>query len=181
MSISKTRTLILALGAILIAAACSKPEPVQSVVFNNGRLNMAISDQWVLQRDGGKKAFWRHGVAENVKLSFEDQTADYGTPMTVMGVRSAVGTELNRLHGGIVSGRLGYGGAAILTYEKKVKEGSKDVFSKNWVVAGPLGWGAVARVAITLKAPHGQQSTPELQALIESLDKQVGDAKLPEA
>ena len=61
------------------------------------------------------------------------------------------------------------------------KDGRKKAFTQNWVVAHPLGYGAVARVAITLKVPDGEQGTPEFQALVEALDKQVGDAKMPEA
>jgi hypothetical protein len=175
---SKTRLLALALA--LFALACQKEEPGQPVSFNEGILNMEISNQWVLVKDAGKKAHWRHGSSENIKLSFEDQTRDYGTPMSVQGVRGAIGSELNLQHGG-VSARLGYGGSAVLSYKKKVTEGSKQMFTQNWVVAHPYGYGAVARVAITLKVPDGEQMKPEFQALVDTLDKQVGDAKMPEA
>jgi hypothetical protein len=163
-----------------LALGCSSKEPEQPVSFNDGILNMAISDQWVLQRDGGKKAYWRHGLASDIKLSFEDQTRDYGAPMSVQGVRSAIGSELNLRYGG-VDARLGFGGNAVLTYKRTTKEGSKKMFTQNWVVAHPYGYGAVARVAITLKVPDGQQGTPEFQAIVDSLDRQVGDAKMPEA
>jgi hypothetical protein len=36
-------------------------------------------------------------------------------------------------------------------------------------------------VAITLKVPADQEYSPEIVALVESLDKQVGDAVMPEA
>ena len=180
MSISKTRLMTLAFSMFVFALACSKLEPVQTVQFNKGRLTMAISDQWVLQKDSGKKALWRHGTAQNIKLSFEDQTFDLGMPMTVKSVRGAIGSELNLRHGG-VNARIGMGGTAVLSYEKKVKDGSKEVFTQNWVVAAPIGYSAVARVAITVKVPDGEQFKPEFQALIDSLDKQVGDAKIPQA
>ena len=165
--------------ALAAAVGCSQKQPEQPISFNKGRLNMAISDQWQLQRDGGKKAFYQHATS-NVKLSFEDQTTDYGTPMTVQGVRSAIGSELNLRYGG-VNARLGFGGNAVLTYERQVDEGRKKVHTQNWVIAHPFGYGAVARVAITLKVPDGEQGTPEFQALVQALDAQVGDAKMPEA
>lgn len=181
MSISKPVLSLLSLLLFAFAAlGCSKPEPVQPVSFNN-RLNMSISDKWVLQRDGGKKAYYRYGESDQVKLSFEDQTRDYGTPMTVQGVRSAIGSELNLRNGGGVQARLGLGGTAVLSYEQQVKEGRKKTFTRNWVVAHPFGYGAVARVAITLKVPDGEQGTPEFLALADSIDKQVGDAKMPDA
>jgi hypothetical protein len=55
------------------------------------------------------------------------------------------------------------------------------VYTQNWVVAHPYGYGAIARVAITLQAPDGHQSTPEFQALVDLLEQQVGDAQMPEA
>lgn len=100
--------------------------------------------------------------------------------MTVQGVRSAIGSELNLRYGG-VNARLGYGGNAVLSYQYSMKEGSKKMYTQNWVVAHPYGYGAIARVAITLKVPDGQQETPEFKALVEIIDNQVGDAKMPEA
>ncbi len=166
--------------ALVAALGCDSGPPPQHVNFADGILNMDISQDWVLQRDGGKKAFYKHGVLEDVKLSFENQTADFGTPMNVQGVRSAIGSELNLAYGG-VDARLGFGGCAVLTYKRHVKEGRKDVYTHNWVVAHPYGYGAIARVAITLKVPDGRQGTPEFQALVDALDRQVGDAKMPEA
>jgi hypothetical protein len=175
-----TRFLTLLVCGAVLALGCSKPEPTQAVYFNKGTLNMNISDQWELSKDGGKKVYWRYGPDQQIRLSFVDQTRDYGTPMSVQAVRGAIGSELNLQHGG-VNARLGLGGSAILSYKKKVKEGSKKMFTQNWVVAAPYGYGAVARVAITLKVPDGTQGTPEFQAIVDSLDRQVGDAKMPEA
>jgi hypothetical protein len=154
--------------------------PPQPINFANGILNMSISQDWVLQRDAGKRAYYKHRALDGVKLSFENQTADYGTPMTVGGVRGAIGSELNLRYGG-VEAKLGYGGCAVLSYKRKVQEGSKNLYTQNWVVAHPYGYGAVARVAITLEAPDGHQSTPEFQEIVSVLDRQVGDAKMPEA
>ena len=134
-----------ALGATL---GCDSAPPSKPIQFANGMLQMSISEDWVLQRDAGKKAFYKHGLMSNAKLTFENQTFDFGTPMTLQAVRSAIGTELNRRYGG-VNARLGYG--------------------------------AVSRVAITLMVPDGQQATPEFQLLVDALDKQVGDAEMPEA
>jgi len=180
MSISKTRSLALVVSLLILALGCSKEEPGQLVIFHDGILNMKLSPDWVLVKDGGKKAYWRHGASGDIKLSFEDQTRDYGTPMTVQGVRGAIGSELNMKHGG-VDARIGLGGTAVLSYKKKVKEGRNQVFTQNWVVAAPYGYGAVARVAITLEVPDGAQGSPEFQSIVDLLDKQVGDAKMPEA
>ena len=181
---SNARRLTVSLATISLALAatvgCSQKEPEQPVSFNNGRLNMSISDQWKLQRDSGQKAYYKHGTAPNAKLTFEDQTRDFGVPMTVQAVRSALGSELNLSYGDVPA-RLGYGGTAVLSYERQLKEGSKHVHTNNWVVAHPLGYGAVARVEITLKVPDGEQGTAEFQAMVDAIDNQVGDAKMPDA
>lgn len=171
---------VMAVVLLLAALGCDSTPPGQPISFANGILNMSIAPEWVLQRDTGERAFYSHGQLEDVKLSFENQTADYGSPMTVSGVRGAIGSELNRRYG-TVEARLGYGGCAVLTYPLKVSEGRKQVYTRNWVVAHPYGYGAIARVAITLQVPDGQQATPEFQALVDALDKQVGDARMPEA
>jgi hypothetical protein len=80
---------------------------------------------------------------------------------------------------GNVDARLSYGGNALLTYPRLVEEGDGPVYTRNWVVAKPFGYSGVARVAITLRVPEGQQTTPEIQALMDELDKQVGDAVIP--
>ena len=181
MSISSPRLFALATALFFVfALGCSNEVPGQDVSFSHGRLNMKLAPEWVLVKDAGKKAYWRHGVSDDIKLSFEDQTQDYGTPMSVQAVRGAIGTELNMAHGG-VDARLGLGGTAVLSYKKKVKEGSRKVYTQNWVVAAPYGYGAVARIAITLKVPDGQQGTPQFQQIVDLLDKQVGDAKIPPA
>ena len=175
-----TATLIIASFALGASLGCGQKEPEQAVHFNKGILNMSISEQWLLQRDSGKKAYYKHGTSPNTKLTFEDQTRDFGMPMNVQGVRSAIGSELNLRYGG-VNARLGYGGNAVLSYQHSMKEGSKKMYTQNWVVAHPYGYGAIARVTITLKVPEGQQATPEFKALVETIDNQVGDAKMPEA
>ena len=184
MSVSKlaqTRVQALSIALLLLSAvACDSTPPGQPINFANGILNMSISPDWVLQRDTGDRAYYTHAQLEDVKLSFENQTADFGSPMTVGAVRGAIGSELNLRYGG-VDARLGYGGCAVLTYPRKVTEGRKQVYTKNWVVAHPYGYGAIARVAITLQVPDGQQATPEFQSLVEMLDRQVGDAQMPEA
>ncbi len=158
---------------------CGKSEPVQAVNFHEGRLSMGIAPAWVLQRNSGAKAFYRLGDGKDVRLSFEDQTRDWGTPMTVAGVRSAIGSELNSAYGGVTA-RLSFSGNALLSYARKTREGRKEIHTHNWVVARPFGYGAIARVAITLKVPADQEYSPEIVALVESLDKQVGDAVMPE-
>jgi hypothetical protein len=168
-------------GVVMLCAfvACGASEPMQSVRFKQ-RLTMEISQQWVPMKASGKKASYKLGDSKDIRLSFEDQTRDYGTPMTLQSVRSAVGSELNSAYGK-VDARLSYAGNALLTYPREMKEGGTKVYTHNWVVAKPFGYGAVARVAITLRVPEGQQSSPEVTALMEQLDKQVGDAVIPQA
>ena len=172
-------TLTLAAFAVTVSLACSQKPPEQAISFHNGILNISISDQWQLQRDSGKKAYYKHALT-GVKLTFEDQTSDFGAPMTVQGVRSVIGSELNLRYGG-VNARLGYGGNAVLSYERQIEEGRNKIHTQNWVVAHPLGYGAIARVAITLKVADGEQGTAEFEAIVQALDTQVGDAKMPEA
>ena len=167
--------------AILVGLGCGDSEPRQQISFHDGRLNIGISEAWVLTRDSGKKAFYRYGDSKDVKLSFEDQTRDYGAPLTLVGVRAAIGKEVNRANRGGADARLSYAGNAVISYDLLVKEGRKKFHTKNWIVAKPLGYSAVTRVWITLRVPAGQENTPEFQELAATLDKQVGDAKIPEA
>lgn len=166
-----------ALVALAALVACAADEPVQSVNFKD-RLNIDISQQWVSVKESKKKASYKLEELKEVRLEFVDQTADFGTPMTVQGVRAAVGTELNQAFGG-VDAKLSYGGNAVITYNRSTKYGSKKVYTHNWVVAKPFGYGAIARVAITLRVPEGQQDDPAIQELVSQLDEHVGDAVMP--
>jgi hypothetical protein len=102
------------LFAVAISVGCDSAPPAQPLNFANGILNMSISQDWVLQRDAGKRAYFKHNMIDGVKLSFENQTADFGAPMSVGAVRGAIGSELNLRYGG-VEAKLGYGGCAILS------------------------------------------------------------------
>ena len=141
---------------------------------------MELSDKWVLARSSDKQALYKHPELGNVRLTIENQTRDYGTPMTVAAVKSAVGTELNMAYGGVVT-RISLSGNALIHYARDLEEGGKNLHTQNWVVARPHGYGGIARVAITLKVPDQAKADPAVASLIQSLDKQVGDAKLPEA
>lgn len=181
--IARISALGVKLGGVLVAVAalvaCGSSEPVQSISFNQ-RLNMDISQQWVPAKSQDKKASYKLGEAKGIELLFEDQTRDYGSPMTVQSVRSVIGTELNLRHGG-VDARVSMGGNALLAYPLSTSHGREKVYTHNWVVAKPIGYSGVVRVNITLRVPEGQQSSPEIQAMIETLDKQVGDAVVPQA
>ena len=163
--------------AVIGVAACTAPEPTQPVDFRRGLLNIDISDQWVPERAKDKQMTFAHPALADVRLSFVDQTRDYGTPMTTAGVRGAIGSELNLRYGG-VNARLSLGGNALLHYARDEGAGNEKVHTQNWVLARPLGHSAIARVAITLKVPQGNRTSLEIQKLIESLDKQIGDAKM---
>ena len=111
-----------ALGLAGVSAlGCGKPEPVQPVNFHDGRLSMGIAPAWVLQRDSGAKAFYQLADAKGVRLSFEDQTQDWGTPLTLAAVRSAIGSELNLAYGGVTA-RLSYSGTALLSYARSKEQ-----------------------------------------------------------
>jgi len=170
--------ILVGLSLAVATTACGPSEPIQPIAFNN-RLSMNLSQKWVFQRKSGKKAFYSHGDSKGVRLSFEDQSREYGVPMTVQSVRGAIGTELNLAHGGVTS-RTTLSHTALIDYSGSTKEGRKRVYTRNWVVARPLGATAVARVAVTLRMPDGEQNSTEMQALMEQLDKQLGDAKMPE-
>jgi hypothetical protein len=170
-------SLVGSLFLLPLLVACGGSGPVQTVNFKD-RLNIELSQQWVPAKASGKRAAYTLGESRAVMLSFEDQTRDWGTPMSVQGVRSAVGSELNSAFGH-VDARLSFGGNAVLTYPRSMKHGREPVYTHNWVVAKPFGYGAVARVAITLRVPEGQQNDPKILELMEELDKQVGDAEMP--
>ena len=114
--------LVCALGLGGVSAlGCGKPEPVQPVNFHDGRLSMGIAPAWVLQRDSGTKTFYQLAGAKGVRLSFEDQTQDWGTPLTLAAVRSAIGSELNLAYGGVTA-RLSYSGNALLSYARRSRD-----------------------------------------------------------
>jgi hypothetical protein len=170
----------LALSLVLPALGCAEKEPERAIDFSNGTLHMVLSERWVLQHDAGRKAFYKLGGEDDVKLSFEDETEDFGQPLTVPAVKGMIGSELN-LRYGSVNARLGLGGSAVLSYAHTQEDGNSKFYTQSWVVAKPFGHSAVARVAITLRVPEGRQNTPEFQALVETLDRQVGDARMREA
>ena len=168
------------LGALLVTVGCKPAEPTQQISFNEGRMDVAISEKWVLQRSSGDKMYFKHSENENMRLAIQDQTRDLGQPMTVAAVKGSIGSELNMRFGGVTA-RLSYGGNALLDYGQAVKEGRNKLYTHNWVVARPYGYGAIARVAITLKVPHDAKNDPAVLAVKKSLDKHIGDATMPEA
>jgi hypothetical protein len=162
----------------LVFAGCGSEPPSQDISFKQGLLEMRIADSWVKMQDKGDWMEFRLPDTEGVRLSFRNKSWDFGQPATTAAVKSMVGSQLNRRHGGVTS-RLTLKGSALLSYAGEKKEGREKVYTHNWVLAKPYGYGFINQVAITLKMPVSQKDSPEIQEAIALLDKQIGDGVLP--
>jgi hypothetical protein len=171
-------SIVVSVSAALTLACGSDPEPTQSVNFGDGLLRMSISESWVLLRATQSEVVYEHPTLGEVRLSLEDETrSDFDIPLTVTAVKSIVGRELNGAYGGVRS-RVSLSGNAMIDYARELVEDGEVFHSQNWVVAKPYGVGSILRVAITLNVPEELRSDPAVLSLIESLDKQVGDATM---
>ncbi len=171
-------SIVVTVSAALALACGSHPEPTQPVNFGNGLLSMSISESWVLLRGTESEVVYEHPTLGEVRLSLEDETRDdFGIPLSVAAVKSIVGKELNHDYGGVRT-RVSLSGNAMIDYARELIEDGEVLHTQNWVVAKPSGIGSILRVAITLNMPEELQSEPALLSLIETLDKQVGDATM---
>ena len=170
--------LLLALPLLpVIVAGCSAEPPSQLVRFNEGLLHMKLDDTWVRMQDLGTSMKFGLPGSDDITLSFEDKSSNFGMPLTVPAVKSMIGSDLNRQYGQ-VKARLTLKGSALLTYPREKREGRDEVYTHNWVLAKPYGTGIIMRVDITLRTPVSQKDAPQVQELIAVLDKQVGDGAL---
>ena len=164
---------------------CKAKEPTQSVNFDGGMLTMVISQSWKPawpeeDEETDASLFYEHAQHRDVRLSFENQFDEFGSPLQVPAVKSIIGKELNGRFGGVIA-RVSLGGNAMLKYPREIERDEEAYYTENWVLARPHGWGNIARVAVTLEVPAAQRQKPDIQELIATLDRQLGDAKLPES
>jgi hypothetical protein len=182
MTIHFYRSLLAVLVLVTASLGCSgDPEPTRRVQLGEGLLDMMISDLWELEETTDEGRVYIHKEFENVRLYFSSSTEDFGNPLRVTAVKSLIGRELNLKYGG-VSTRVSLGGNAMIKYTRTiVDEAGGEVRLEEWVVAKPVGHSDIARVEISLRIPVHAESHPSIPALIEGLDKQVGDARIPRA
>ena len=178
---SMSRTLAIVFSAIVLFACSSEDEPTRSVQFGEGLLDMAISDAWELESSTDAGRVYTHKDLDEVRLHFEGRTEDLGQPVNLVGVKGMVGKELNRAYGG-VSTRVSMGGNAMIRYKREVMdEYDEPLHSEEWVLVKPVGFSDMARVEISLRMPAGSVGHPKIPELMDRLDKQVGDARIPRA
>ena len=181
MSISSCLRLSLALWLAAALTACSGSEPTRVVQLDEGRLEMAISEDWELESSSPLDRVYSHKEIENLRLHIGSQIDDYGSPVQVAHVKGVIGKELNLQYGGVTT-RVSLGGNAMMSYSRSVSDDSgEELRAQEWVIAKPIGYSHVARVDISLRIPKSAESHPKIAELIDRLDKQVGDARIPRA
>jgi len=90
-----------------------------------------------------------------------------------------IGKELNVEYGG-VSTRVSLGGNAMIKYSRDVTDEYDDVLRREeWVLVKPIGHGDLTRVELSLRIPAATWRDAAIPVLVERLDKQVGDARIP--
>ena len=167
-------------AAFLCLIGCSEdPEPLRRVQLGGGALDIMISQDWDLERETENGRVYLHRDLEDVRLHFADSTENFGSPLRVPDVKSLIGKELNIEYGG-VSSRVSLGGNAMMKYVRLVPDDAgEDLRSEEWVLAKPVGYGDIARVEISLRIPEHVEIDPAIPRLVDSLDRQVGDARIP--
>ena len=161
---------------------CSgEPAPTRPVQLA-GFLDMKIDDAWDLEASGPEGRVYLHRQLGEVRLHIEARNEDLeGGPLQVQSVKSLLGRELNSVYGGVIS-RVSMGGNAMIHYERAVTDEYDDTLhSEEWVLARPSGYSHIARIDISLQMPPEIASDPRIIALVEGLDQQVGDARIPQA
>lgn len=174
--------LLVILCLTLVSIGCGgNAEPTQRVQLGPQLLDMAIDESWELEESTPADRTYSHTRMHDVRLSFSSETEDIGQPLQVAHVRSLIGKEMNGRYGG-VSARVSFGGNAMIKYTRnEVDSDGESVRLEEWVLGKPFGYGGIARVSISLRIPASADGTPEIEALLETLDKQVGDATIPRA
>ena len=169
---------------LLVASVlgCSgNDETTRRVQYGPGLLDMMISDRWELEEETDETRVYVLKELEDVELHLSSSTEDFGQPLRVVDVKSLVGKELNRQYGG-VSTLVSLGGNAMIKYTRSVLDDEEeDVRLEEWVLAKPAGFGEIVRVGISLYIPARVEGNPSIPELIERLDRQVGDARIPRA
>ena len=178
------RRIIPSIGLATLATlvvACTSEEPTRRVQWGQGMLDMVISQSWQLEADDEEGRVFTHGDLRGVTLHVTGETERFGHPLRVTDVKTMLGKELNLEYGG-VSSRVSFGGNAMIKYVRELEdEDDQPIHCEEWVLAKPVGYGDFARVEISLRMSPEKRSRPEVQALIDALDKRVGDATIPRA
>lgn len=173
--------LILALSGLggQLLGCTEEPEPTRRIQMNQGKLDMVISTRWELADSSDDLRVYTHPDFPGLQLHFENSTEVFGSPLRVTQVKSLIGQELNREYGG-TSSRVTMGGNALMRYRRLVSDpDGEEILSQEWVVAKPVGHGDIARVAVSLHVPRSIETDPSLPQLIETLDRRLGDARIP--
>ena len=181
MSIYSCFRLSVALSLCAMLIGCGSDEPTRVVQFDEGRLEMAISEDWELEISSLLDRVYAHNEIDNLRLHIVSRIDDYGSPLQVPHIKGVIGKELNLQYGGVTS-RVSLGGNAMMRYTRSVAdESGEEMRAEEWVIARPIAYSHVARVDISLRIPTTAQSHPSIATLIDRLDKQVGDARIPRA
>ena len=171
----------MALGLALWVAGCSADRPTRVVQFGQEMLDMVIWEDWVPETVESQSRVYTHAKLENVRLHISSRLDDFGTPLQVTHVKSIVGKELNRTYGGVLT-RVSLCGNALIDHSREiVGEDDDRIRVQEWVIARPVGYGHIARVLISLQIPPSAQAEPSIPEMIDALDKQAGDARIPRA
>lgn len=170
------------LALLLFSLGCGGgEEPTQRVQLGPQLLDMAISDQWEIEDGTDASRIYRHSQLHDLRLSFSAETQDMGQPLQVRHVKSLIGKEINRRYGG-ASAHLTFGGNAMIKYARTEQDSDgESVRLQEWILGKPFGHSAVARISISLRIPASLEANPELAELVDRLDKQVGDATIPQS
>ena len=183
MSLAALFRVFVGASLLLCAVACGGRDdvPTQAVQFGRGMLDMSIGDVWQLESASDEARVYVHRDYEELRLELEGITEEFGHPLRVSDVKSIIGKELNRAYGG-VSTRVSLGGNAMIKYHRDLIDEYDDAIrTEDWVLAKPTGQGDITRIEISLRMPEALRANPKIEALIEQLDLQAGDARIPRA
>ena len=174
------RSLVLVpLVLCVLGCGAGDERPTQAVQFGHGMLDMSIADAWQLESADEESRVYVHRDYEALRLELAGITEEFGHPLRVVDVKSLIGKELNRIHGG-VSTRVSLGGNAMIKYTSDLIDEYDDaIHTEDWVLAKPTGQGDITRIEISLHIPEDLRTHPKIAALIEQLDLQAGDARIP--
>ncbi len=171
----------LILLALLVGACSTQSAPSKPVQMDYEMLDMLISEDWQLETAEPQNLVYTHNGLANVSLHFSSRLDEFGSPLQVAHVKSMIGKELNRQYGGVRT-RISLGGNAMVDYSRDlVDDDDVSLRAREWVVAKPVGHGDIVRVLISLQSPATAETDTSISEMIEVLDKQIGDARIPRA
>lgn len=177
---TRSLSFVVLLAAALGLAGCSAEEPpTRRLQWGPDLIDMAISEDWDVERDDAAERIYAHPDYDGLRLHVSGGTEEFGHPLRVTDVKSMIGREINHEFGGAIT-RMSLAGNAMIRYAReRVDDYDDPLHCVEWILAKPVGHGDFARVEISLRMPPEVRARPEVQALIEVLDRRVGDAKIP--